>query len=88
MDLGMLVTDIETEGGGTIRGIDLGSILDHQRGQDASDYRIGLAALVEADPAWREECHAMASNGSWARRYYAGVAVAERRGVGPAEDDR
>lgn len=69
LELERLVTDVETEGG-TIRGIDLGSIYDGARGKDASDYRIGLAELTRASGDYRVRCHAVASGGDWARRYF------------------
>jgi hypothetical protein len=68
VDLERLVSDVETEGG-TIRGIDLGSIYGGPRGNDASDFRIGLESIALA-AGWRERCHAMVSGGDWARRYY------------------
>lgn len=69
MELERLVSDVETEGG-TIRGIDLGSIYSDARAADASGYMVGLASIVEVTPGWRERCHAMTSGGDWARRHY------------------
>jgi hypothetical protein len=68
VELERLVGDVETEGG-IIRGIDLGSIYSGPRGNDASDFKIGLESIALA-AGWRERCHAMTSGGDWARRYY------------------
>lgn len=69
LDLARLVSDVETEGG-TVRGIDLGSIYDGPGGKDASDYRVGFAEIARASGDYRVSCHAMVSGGDWARRYF------------------
>ncbi len=69
LDLGRLVSNVETDGG-TIRGIDLGSVYDGPRAKDATDYRVGLAEIVRASGDYRVRCHAMVSGGDWATRYY------------------
>ena len=63
-----LLKEVESEGG-RILGIDLGSMLNGERGRDVN---IRLAARVAATPGWEIHCHAMVSNGSAVRRFYIG----------------
>jgi hypothetical protein len=73
LDLFRLTTEVESGYGSYIRGIDLGSVRSDHRGMDASDYRIGLASLVQVAPGWREVCHAVATGSGWSRSYYVGM---------------